>query len=468
MATTTKYKKTIHIFRRDYRLDDNTALISACSNSTTIIPIFIFTHKQIEPKNNSYFSHNCVQFLCNSLDDLNEQLKAHKSRLFVFYGDEMEILTKLLKQNSDIEAVSFNMDYTAYSKTRDASISKLVENLGRKLIIEEDIMLHKLGVVATTSGGVYSKYTPYYRNAIKKEVAKPIPNKYSNYIASSNKFPNELDINKIHKFHNNNPNLLHQGGRKEGLEILKKMSEWRDYDKMRNELDYATTRLSAFNKFGCISVREAFHAIKSKCGIDSGIIGQYIWRDFFYTLSYHHPEIYEKSLNPKYQKVKWTGSSSDLNKWKEGKTGYPIVDACMQEINTTGYMHNRGRLIVSNFLIRMLHIDWREGEKYFAQMLYDYDPAQNNFGWQISAFTSGTESRPVNQTIMNPWIQSHSFDSDASYIKKWLPQLKDIPSSDLHRWSERWEKYQNKVSYPAPMVDYAKEKEASLKAYGWK
>jgi len=249
---------------------------------------------------------------------------------------------------------------------------------------------------------------------------------------------------------------------------LKKIGEWKDYDKMRNELDYSTTRLSAFNKFGCISVREAFHAIKSKCGINSGIIGQYIWRDFFYTLSYHHPEIYEKSLNPKYQKIKWSGSSAELTKWKEGKTGYPIVDACMQEINTTGYMHNRGRLIVSNFLIRMLHIDWREGEKYFAQMLYDYDPAQNNFGWQISAFTSGTESRPVNQTIMNPWIQSHSFDSDASYIKKWLPQLKDVPAADLHKWGERWEKYKEKVDYPAPMVDYNKEKERSLKDYGWK
>ena len=277
-----------------------------------------------------------------------------------------------------------------------------------------------------------------------------------------------MDIKKIHKFYTYNPNLPHKGGRTEGLAILAKLANWRDYDKMRNELDYETTRLSPFNKFGCISVREAYHAVKSKLGISSGIIGQYIWRDFFYTLSHHHPEIYRESLNAKYRGIKWSANKGHFTAWKEGRTGYPIVDACMAEINTTGYMHNRGRLIVSNFLVRMLHIDWREGERYFAQMLYDYDPAQNNFGWQISAFTSGTESRPVNQTIMNPWIQSHNFDSDASYIKKWLPQLKDVPAADLHNWGAKYEKYKGKVDYPAPIVDYAKEKDVSLHAYGWK
>ena len=460
--------KSIHIFRRDYRLDDNTALLAACASSETVIPIFIFNPKQIIKANNPYFSDNCVQFLCESLDDLNEQLRENKSRLFVFYGDEEEILRKLLKTDAEIMTVSFNMDYTSYSQKRDAAITKLVEGLGRKVLVEEDITLHKMGEVATTSGGVYTKYTPYYRNAVKKDVRRPVNNKHKNYLAASHKFPGELDIKKIHKFYNANPHLPHKGGRTEGLAILRKIADWKDYDKMRNELDYSTTRLSAFNKFGCISVREAFHAIRSKLGVSSGIIGQYIWRDFFYTLSHHHPEIYQQSLNAKFRDVRWSGSASHFTAWKAGRTGYPIVDACMQEINTTGYMHNRGRLIVSNFLVRMLHIDWRDGERYFAQMLYDYDPAQNNFGWQISAFTSGTESRPVNQTIMNPWIQSHNFDADASYIKKWLPQLKDIPAADLHNWGVKYEKYKGKVDYPAPIVEYALEKDVSLKAYGWK
>ena len=460
--------KSIHIFRRDYRLDDNTALLAACESSDIVIPIFIFTHKQIDKSYNPYFSDNCVQFLCESLDDLNEQLHAHKSRLFIFYGNEDEIIHKLLSKDTDITSVFFNMDYTAYSQKRDAEVTKMIESMGRKVNILEDITLHKLGEVATTSGGVYTKYTPYYRNAVKKDVQKPVANHHNNYLSASHKFTGELDIKKIHKFYTRNEKLPHKGGRKEGLGILRRMSEWRDYDKLRNELDYETTRLSAFNKFGCISVREAFHAVKSKLGLNSGIIGQYIWRDFFYTLSHHHPEIYERSLNAKFRDVRWSTNTSHFNAWKAGRTGYPIVDACMQEINTTGYMHNRGRLIVSNFLVRMLHIDWREGERYFAQMLYDYDPAQNNFGWQISAFTSGTESRPVNQTIMNPWIQSHNFDSDASYIKKWLPQLKDIPAGDLHNWGEKHEKYKAKVDYPAPVVEYHKEKDVSLKAYGWK
>jgi len=158
-----------------------------------------------------------------------------------------------------------------------------------------------------------------------------------------------------------------------------------------------------------------------------------------------------------------------FNAWKDGKTGYPVVDACMRELNTTGYMHNRGRLIVSSFLCRMLHINWQWGEKYFAQKLVDYDPAQNNFGWQVSgANSSGTTSRPLEQTILNPWIQSVQFDHDGKYIKKWLPELKDVIPGDLHNWykaqtCDKW--LLQDVKYIKPIVDYKIEKENNLKMY---
>jgi deoxyribodipyrimidine photo-lyase len=169
-------------------------------------------------------------------------------------------------------------------------------------------------------------------------------------------------------------------------------------------------------------------------------------------------------MNTHWNNIRWENHKGKWKAWKEGRTGYPIVDACMAEINTTGYMHNRGRLVVSNFLTRILHIDWRWGERYFAQTLYDYDPAQNSFGWQVNAAVSGTESRPLNQTILNPWIQSAKYDPEAVYIKKWLPELADVAAADLHKWDVKNVKYED-IDYPKPIVDYATEKEKNLRLY---
>jgi deoxyribodipyrimidine photo-lyase len=204
-----------------------------------------------------------------------------------------------------------------------------------------------------------------------------------------------------------------------------------------------------------------------KLGKENGVIRQLFWRDFFYHLSNANPEIYTHALNPKYRVIHWKKNPVGWRAWCEGRTGFPVVDACMRELNTTGYMHNRGRLIVSSFLCRMLHIDWRDGERYFATQLYDYDPAQNNFGWQVSgANSSGTTSRPLEQTILNPWIQSAQFDPKGEYIKKWCPELNDVLPADLHRWHERSKLWLDKgVKYIAPILDYKTEKENNLKMY---
>ena len=169
----------------------------------------------------------------------------------------------------------------------------------------------------------------------------------------------------------------------------------------------------------------------------------------------------------KYRHIKWKTDPIKFNAWCEAKTGFPVVDACMRELNTTGYMHNRGRLIVSSFLCRMLSIDWKEGERYFAQKLYDYDPAQNNFGWQVSgANSSGTTSRPLEQTILNPWRQSIQFDKEGIYIKKWCPELENVKASHLHKWNEYAKEYIEKgIKYLEPIIDYNVEKEKNLKLY---
>jgi deoxyribodipyrimidine photo-lyase len=264
-----------------------------------------------------------------------------------------------------------------------------------------------------------------------------------------------------------NHHLPEHGGRENGLKILKKIAEWRDYDDQHDQLMYNTTHLSPFNKYGCVSIREVYHTMLDKLGKENGVIRQLFWRDFFYHLSHANPEIYTNALNPKYRNIRWEKNLAGWRAWCDGRTGYPIVDACMRELNTTGYMHNRGRLIVSNFLCRLIHQDWHLGERYFASKLYDYDPAQNNFGWQVSgANSSGTTSRPLEQTILNPWIQSAQFDPKGEYIKKWCPELADVSPRDLHRWQDKCDDWINKgVKYMKPMLDYKEEKEKNLKMY---
>ena len=511
----------IHIFRRDYRLEDNTTLIEACKTHSLVLPIFIFTKKQIDKKKNLYRSDNCLQFLCYSLQDLDKQLQTKGSNLTVFYEndkeDEYSILESLIKQLKNVKSISFNMDYTNYSQERDAKIKKLCHQHTIECLSLDDICLNPIGTVLTGSKTPYTKFTPFWRASALKKIKTITHNNYTNYYNKNNKSNSNTKLitdvlNKINKSSKHplilsiddiikpnglimgeyNDKLPECGGRTCGLKILKNIKEWSNYTEERDNLIYQTTHLSPFNKFGCVSVREVYWTFKKlgKDG-DDGLIRQLFWRDFFYNLSHYHPEIYtEKALNSSYRSIKWKEDKESMEhfkKWCDGKTGYPIVDASMTELNTTGYMHNRGRLIVSNFLCRLLHIDWKLGERYFASKLYDYDPTQNNFGWQVSGSnSSGTTSRPLSQTIMNPWIQSSKHDTNGDYIKKWLPELKDVKSAHLHKWYEYYTHYnlsENIISdksyksdksdksdkltiqYRKPIVDYTIEKEKNLKMY---
>jgi deoxyribodipyrimidine photo-lyase len=490
MTTSHKTKTVnIHIFRRDYRLYDNTSLIEACKTHDIVIPIFIFTHKQIDPKQNTFRSDNCLQFLCESIFDLDKQIKhitSNNSKLYIFYGDEFVILTDIIKlvSNNDnvlLKSISFNMDYTAYSQQRDDQIKKLCEKNNIQCINLDDICLNPIGTVLNGSGNPYTKYTPFMRASASKDIRKTVNNTYKNYLEYDKIIGNKLikykyaiDIDDVMKPGKIMPAKLNDklpehGGRENGLAILKNLKTWSNYDDKRDQLTYQTTHLSPFNKFGCVSVREVYWAMVSKLGKNNGVIRQLIWRDFFYYLSYYNNKLLysETALNPKYRNIHWEVDNNKLMAWKTGNTGFPIVDACMRELNETGYMHNRGRLIVSSFLCRLLHIDWKHGEKYFANKLYDYDPAQNNFGWQVSGSnSSGTTSRPLEQTILNPWLQGWQFDRKGEYIKKWCPELVNVESSDLHKWNITCDEWLAKgIKYIKPIVDYKTEKEKNLKLY---
>ena len=258
----------------------------------------------------------------------------------------------------------------------------------------------------------------------------------------------------MNKYYSINNKIASKGGRENALKILnsKSMQKFINYPTQRNDLSTASTHLSAYIKFGCVSIREVYYSILKSFDINHTLIDQLYWREFYFYLAYYFPRVLQgKSLKEQYDGIKWDNNMKIFESWKKGETGFPAVDAGMREMNETGFMHNRARLITSGILIKILNIDWRMGEKYFATKLVDYDPIVNNGNWQWSS-GSGADSQPYFR-IMSPWKQAIDNDPDCLYIKKWIPELKDIPNKDIHNWGKSYTKYKN-IKYSKPIVDY--------------
>ena len=452
---------SIFIFRRDYRLHDNLGLIECCKNSNKVYIVFIFTPEQIDNKMNSYKSHNSVKFLCDSLKELNEMTK---NKLHIFNGTNTEVLSKLISK-WNINSIYTNNDYTLYAKKRDAEIEKLTLSKNVDYFAIEDYNLLPINTIVPAGKKYYTKFRPFYDKLLQETIPRPIRFTNANKIVS-NTHKDTLKIESISRFYDTNKVGKHvsKGGRKSGKKIIDTIENFNNYPEQRNNLIYDTTHLSAHIKYGTISIREVFYAIKDKLGLNSELLRQVIWHDFFNNMVYNNSDTFKEGMYPISKKIKWINNNTYTEKWKQARSGYPIIDACMTELNTTGYLHNRGRMIVANFLTRILGTHWKQGEKYFAQILYDYDPIQNNMGWTGQATVNGAQARPLIQTVLNPWIQSSKYDKDAQYIKKWLPILIDIPSRELHAWDKHHTKYKN-IDYPKPIVDYKINREKMLQAY---
>ena len=447
--------KSVFIFRRDFRLFDNKGFIECYKKSEKILPIFIFTPEQIE--NNEYFSSNAFQFMIESLEDLNKELKdKYSSQLHYYYGNNIDVLKELLK-TYDYDAIYFNMDYTPYAIKRDESIKKLCNDNKKDIFIYEDYLLMNIDTYLKEDSTPYLVYGPFKKKA--RTIKVDIPN---NFKFDKNKFENLTKIRKnkysckitdLDKYYEKNPDILINGGRDNAINILKNMKTFVNYSSERNNLILQTTHLSPYIKFGCVSIREVYNTIFNLYGIAHGLIDQLYWREFYFYIAYYIPKVlHGHSLKEKYDGIKWDNNYKIFEAWKKGETGFPAVDAGMREMNKTGYMHNRARLITSGILIKILNCDWRMGEKYFATKLIDYDPIVNNGNWQWSS-GSGADSQPYFR-IMSPWKQSIDNDNDCLYIKKWVPELKDVDNKDIHNWGKNWNKYKNKVKYPKPIVDY--------------
>lgn len=461
MTKNKKYQNGLFIFRRDFRIKDNKGLKLMHDECENIYAIFIFTPEQVG-SSNKYRSNNCIQFMIESLKDLNRQLS---NKLICFYGSNDSIINYLIDE-LNINAIGFNLDYTPYAVDRDFKIMQICEKKELDVLIECDYYLNEPGTILAGGGSSYLKFTPYYSKASKKHVESPIEN-YNFKAKNINKrLKNMINLDEsLRKFAKNNPNLIVRGGRNEAIKVLKNaLKTQKHYSKSRNNISYNTSLLSAYIKFGCLSIREIYKVFRN----NKDFIRQLHWRDFYAQVTHFYPQIIEtsSSLKPKYDKIKWNNNATLFKAWCEGKTGFPIVDASMRQLNTIGWMHNRGRMIVSSFLTKILLIDWRLGERYFATKLIDYDPSNNNGGWQWSAGT-GADSQPYFR-IFNPFLQSQNHDPNCEYIKRWIPELKNVPNEIIHNW----DKYEDKnetdkmnIKYIKPIVDYSKQKEKALKMY---
>lgn len=452
-----KYNLALHIFRRDLRLQDNTALIDALKSSSEVIPCFIFDKRQIEE--NDYKSDHCIQFMVNSLHELDEELGKKNSKLYVFYGNPTEVVADLIA-TLDIQAVYVNRDYTPFSRERDQHLADLCAKHQVDFHSYADALLHEPEQVHKADGKPYTVFTPFFRRSQEIAVNAPVKNTFSNYFHGSIQAENKNIFKKLSQLQN--PNLLVKGGRKEGLALLKELSKLANYADIRNlPAVHGTTTLSAHNKFGTISIREFYATVVAHFGKSHTLISELYWRDFFSHIGFHFPHVYSGAFHPQYDGIEWSTNEKKFRAWCEGMTGFPIVDAGMRELNTTGFMHNRVRMIVASFLVKDLHINWRWGEKYFAQKLVDYDAAVNNGNWQWAAST-GCDAQPYFR-IFNPWLQQQKFDPDCLYIKRWIPELAHIPVKTIHALNAQTTRLM--TNYPDPIVDHALESQKAKAIY---
>jgi deoxyribodipyrimidine photo-lyase len=453
-----KYENGIFIFRRDFRVIDNIGLNIANSMCKKIYPIFIFTPEQISG-DNKFKSDNAVQFMIESLHDLSLQINKMGGNLLSFYGENNVVISHLISQ-LEIQAVFFNMDYTPYAIQRDTGITSLCEKMNVFLEYTHDYYLHPPGTILNGSGSPYQKFTPFYKAALQKPVISPANLIKIHFASINKKLQYSISLtDAFKKFTKINAKIMVHGGRSNAVSQMRIAAKnIKNYPHTHNDLSHSTSQLSAYIKFGCVSIREIYKVFKKQ----PDFIRQLFWRDFYANILYAFPHVLGSSMKPKYNKITWNRNSVWFQKWCNGETGYPVVDAGMRQLNQTGYMHNRARLIVMSFLVKTLLLDWRLGEKYFATKLTDYDPASNNGNIQW-VMGGGSDSNPYFR-IFNPWRQTEEYDPECDYIKKWIPELVSVPVKDIIQWDSEYIHYKE-TGYPKPIVDYADQKEKALDMY---
>lgn len=424
-------KISIFWFRRDLRLKDNHGLYRALESGKKVLPIFIFDEDILDLLENKLDKR--VDFIVQALQTLNSFLKSKNKGIKIFKGKPLEIYKKL-SQNYEIEAVYSNEDYEPYAIKRDQEIADFLASKNIAFHqFKDQVIFHKDEIVKADKKP-YTVYTPYSKlwlNEFQKVDLQGFP--------SEKKLDNLLDIPfeelKIEDIGFQKTDLTFEIPEAD-LHIIKTYEETRNFPAVKG-----TTQLGVHLRFGTISVRKLAKIAKEN---NLTFLKELIWREFFMQILYHFPKVVNHSFKSKYDAIPWENNPEFLEKWKAGTTGFPIVDAGMRELNATGFMHNRVRMITASFLIKHLLTDWRIGEAYFAEKLMDYDLSANNGNWQWCA-SSGCDAAPYFR-IFNPDEQQKKFDPDFKYIKKWIPEFGT--------------KY-----YPKPILEHKKAREKVLKVY---
>lgn len=422
-------------FRRDLRLTDNAGLFHALNSGKPVLPIFIFDKNILEKLEDK--KDKRVSFIYSTIENLQQTLVHAGSSLNVYYGTPLEVFKKLIDEY-EIEKVFTNHDYEPYANKRDIEISTLLKSKNISFHTYKDQVIFEKDEVIKDDGKPYTVFTPYS----KKWKAKLIDTSllsfdcaklYSHFIRQENKPMPSIESMGFVKTDVQFPSK----------EIHEKIIE--NYGTERNfpANEIGTTRLGIHLRFGTISIRQL--ATKAK-QLHETFLNELIWRDFYQMILWHFPRVGNNlSFKPEYDNIEWRNNEEEFDQWCNGKTGYPIVDAGMRELNETGFMHNRVRMIVASFLTKHLLIDWRWGEAYFAKKLLDFDLAANNGGWQWAA-GSGCDAAPYFR-VFNPYLQTQKFDPDLAYIKKWIPEL-------------------NEFAYPKPIVNHELARKRALEVYG--
>lgn len=425
-------KITLFWFRRDLRFIDNTGLYYALKETNDVLPIFIFDKNILDKLEDKADAR--VEFIQSTLEAMNKDLKSKGSGIRTFYSNPIEAYKQLIKEY-EIEAVYTNRDYEPYAKERDREVESLLKENEIDFFTFKDQVIYEYEEIVSGSGSFYKVYTPYSKSWKEKYKANKPEIK-----SSGLRFENwvKLKNNKVHS-------LEEMGFKATDIKIPSSEVEQevlKHYDKKRNyPAQDATSRLGIHLRFGTISIRQL---AEKAISLNETFLNELIWRDFYAMILANNPHVVDKAFKPEYDQIPWQQDEEGFEKWCEGKTGYPIVDAGMRQLNQTGYMHNRVRMIVASFLTKHLLIDWRWGEAYFAKKLLDFDLASNNGGWQWAAGT-GTDAQPYFR-VFNPQSQTEKFDPDLKYIKKWVPEY----GTD---------------KYPAPMVEHKFARERAISTY---
>lgn len=457
------------------RLVDHACLSTALKSQGDIQPVFIFDSDILARFDDK--KDRRLSFLAQRLCVLDDQLKQRGGRMLVLHGSAQEVMPKLASA-LDAQQLVAAEDFEPATRERDRQVKKSLPDNCR-FVQPLDHLIHAPYKILKDDGTPYKVFTPYSRrwrehanDTSYAEYSVKDQGRYADYESVRNAC-NAAHISSIDPADGADSMLAKIGYEPADLgewsveethiqQRLKRFSAERmsDYKDARNMMAEAgTSKLSPYLRFGLVSIRECARQARDQKGDGPNTwMNELIWRDFYAMILFHYPEVVQKEFQAQYREMEWSNTPEYVEAFKQGKTGYPAVDAAMRELNDTGWMHNRARMIVASFATKHLDMDWRIGEEYFAQKLMDYDLASNNGGWQWAAST-GTDAQPYFR-VFNPWTQGEKFDPDGVYIRKYIPELRKVDTKYIH--APHTADLLNKTEYPNPIVEHKPAREAAI------